>query len=153
MHISTKLPKPTLITIGWREWAALPELNIRRIKFKTDTGAKTSSLHAINIEHFERDSQPWVRFDTQLKKHTAFKTLACEARLIELRKVTNSGGETQNRPVIETVIVLGSISWKIQLTLADRTDMRFAMLLGRRAMQDHLLVDSARSHLLGKPIL
>lgn len=140
----------TLITIGWREWACLPKLNIQAILFKTDTGAKTSALHAVDMHYFEREDAQWIRFNTQLKQNTGQPKIACEARVKSFRQVTNSGGQSEQRPVIETQLLLGQYHLSIELTLSDRSGMRYSMLLGRRAMQKRILVDPSRSFNHGK---
>ncbi len=122
----------TLI-VGWNEIGALPELGISALPIKIDTGAKTSSLHATNITIFEKDNQPWVRFDTI---NCNGKIITIEAKVFDQREVKSSNGETQTRFVITTNLTLDEHTWKIQLTLADRSKMRFKMLLGRRAMEN-----------------
>ncbi len=122
----------TLI-VGWNEIGALPELGISALPIKIDTGAKTSSLHATNITIFEKDNQPWVRFDTI---NSNCKIITIEAKVFDQREVKSSNGETQTRFVITTNLTLDEHTWKIQLTLADRSKMRFKMLLGRRAMEN-----------------
>lgn len=139
----------SVITIGRREWACLPELNIQAIQFKTDTGAKTSALHALDIELFEQNNEQWVRFNTHSKENNEHPHIACETRVISFRIITNSGGESERRPVIETLLVLGEYQERIQLTLSGRSEMAYAMLLGRRAMHNRMLVDPARSYLHG----
>lgn len=143
-------PPKSSIVIGWREWACFPDLNIQAIQFKTDTGAKTSALHAINIELFEQNKQQWVRFTTQLKQNKRKPLIECVAQVKSFRTVTNSGGHTERRPVIETVLLLGKYQMTIELTLSDRSGLRYSMLLGRRAMQNNVLVDPSRSYLHGK---
>lgn len=143
-------PPKSSIVIGWREWACFPELNIRAIQFKTDTGAKTSALHAIDIQLFEQNKVQWVRFKTQLKQNKGRPFIECEAPVISFRTVTNSGGQTERRPVIETGLVLGKYHLSIELTLTDRSGLRYSMLLGRRAMQNNMLVNPSRSYLHGK---
>ncbi len=141
--------KREIITIGRREWACLPDLNIKAIQFKTDTGAATSALHALDIDLFQRDGEQWVRFNTHSKADEELPHITCEARVFEFRNVTNSGGKTERRPVIKTTLLLGDYKAKIQLTLTGRSDMAYSMLLGRRAMQNRMLVDPARLHLHG----
>jgi hypothetical protein len=135
--------------VGWREWVALPELKIKRIKAKIDTGARSSSLHAFDVEIFYRHAQPLVRFSVHPYQRNSRKTVTAEAEVLEFRKVRTSGGEETLRPVIVTNLRLLGQSWKIELTLANRDTMGFRMLLGRQAVRGRLLVNPGRSFLAG----
>ena len=133
--------------IGWREVVILPQLGIDKIKVKIDTGARSSALHAFNIREFKRDGKDLIRFQVHpLQRDRAF-TVTTEAELLEYRKVRNSGGVAQLRPVIMTEIELGGYSWSIELTLTNRDVMGFRMLLGRQAVRNKFLIDPGRSFL------
>lgn len=148
-----KSPKSSapLPSIGWREWLALPELGIERIKVKVDTGARTSALHASGIEHFDKDGVPWVRFKVHPLQRDVRTTVCAEAPLLDEREVRSSSGKATRRPVIATRMVLGGVVWTAELTLVRRDVMGFRMLLGRQAVRRRFLVDPGRSYLLGKP--
>lgn len=133
--------------IGWREWVALPELGITAVKAKIDTGATTSSIHAIHIERFRRDGHDFARFQVHPLQRNSKKTVQAEAPLVEYRSVRSSSGHESSRPVILTTIELFGDSWPIELTLANRDQMGFRMLIGRRAMRKRFLVDPAASYL------
>lgn len=138
-----------MITIGWREWGALPELGIDAIHMKVDTGAKTSCLHAFQLEPFDKDGQPWLRIfmhpdQDSLREHV------CEAPVFEQRAVTDSGGHTEIRYVIKTQLKLGAFEQTVELTLTNRDTMKFRMLLGRQAMRGHFIVNPEASHRLGE---
>ncbi|HET6379162.1 MAG TPA: ATP-dependent zinc protease [Methylocella sp.] len=137
------------LTIGWREWAALPELNVRAIKAKIDTGARTSALHAYRIEPFRRAGALWLRFELHPLQRSDAMTVACEAPAIDERMVKNSGGGTERRYVIRTLLKLGDEAWPIELALANRDQMGFRMLLGRTALEGRALIEPGRSYLLG----
>lgn len=134
--------------IGWREWVGLPDLGVSRIKAKIDTGARTSAIHAFDIEVSTKGGQDWAKFTIHpyQKNDTEIQTCTCPVR--DIRVITNSGGSREQRVVIETQLTMGNQSWPIELTLTNRDEMGFRMLLGRTAMKDRFLVDPGRSFCL-----
>ncbi|MBD2577088.1 RimK/LysX family protein [Oscillatoria sp. FACHB-1406] len=145
--MESQTEKTILPVIGWREFLSLPELGIDKIKAKIDTGARSSALHAFDIEHFERDGVPSVRFKVHPEQRNGNVTAIAEAPLLDERHVRNSGGQTQMRPVIQTTIGLGERRWAIELTLTNRDAMGFRMLLGRQGIRRQFWVDAGRSFL------
>ena len=140
----------TPITLGWREWVLLPELNLPLIKAKIDTGARTSCLHAFSLEPFNKGRSAWVRFGMHPQQHDSETEVFCEAEVVDKRIVTDSGGHKEERYVISTLLELGKVRWPIEITLTNRDTMRFRMLLGRTAMQNKVTVNPGASYLLGK---
>ncbi len=137
--------------IGWAEWISLPQLKLPLIKAKVDTGARTSCLHAYDIEPFTKRRQPWVRFKIHPLPRSKEFEIQCAAPLIDRRMVTSSNGKAEKRYVIETLMKVGGISRSIQLTLADRDTMIFRMLFGRQAINKFdFLVDPSHQSLMGK---
>lgn len=132
--------------IGWREWLALPGLGIARIKAKVDTGARTAALHAWQIERFERNGEPWVRFDVHPAQRDNRPRVSCEARLAGVKAVRNSGGNLEDRYVIVTDVTLAAQTWPIEVTLTNRDQMGFRMLLGRASVRGHFIVDPSTSY-------
>lgn len=139
------------LTVGWREWVALPDLRVHAIKAKIDTGARTSALHSYSIEPFRRGGALWVRFVLQPIQQSDAVKVACEAPAIDQRTVRNSGGGVETRYIITTLLKLGEDAWPIELALTNRDQMGFRMLLGRTALQRRALIEPGRSFLLGKP--
>ncbi|MFT5698526.1 MAG: hypothetical protein ACI8ZB_001381 [Desulforhopalus sp.] len=141
----------TLPVVGWREWVALPDLGIKTIKVKVDSGARSSSLHAFDLETFQRDGVQWVRFTVQPVQRSHDKTVVVEAIVLEFRSVRSSSGVAKKRPVIMTNIELLGEKWPVELTLASRDEMGFRMLLGREAFRGRFLVDGGKSYYGGRP--
>lgn len=137
----------TLSQIGWREYIALPELNIPEIKAKIDTGARSSALHAFAIAEFERDGQTMVRFSVHPYQRDSDRVIVAEAILRDRRSVRSSSGASQLRPVIQTIVELAGQRWAIELTLTNRDEMGFRMLLGREAIRQRFLVDAGNSYI------
>jgi len=137
----------SLPILGWREWAALPDLGIPRIKCKVDTGARSSALHAFYLEPFVSRGKQRIH---PLQRRTD-RECTCTADVLDYRMVTDSGGHREQRYVIETTVVIGDESWPIEITLTDRDTMRFRMLLGRTAIKKKFVVNPASSYLAGKP--
>jgi hypothetical protein len=139
--------------VGWREWAILPDLFISRIKVKIDTGARTSSLHAYDVQLLRRGAREFVRFKVHPLQRNQRKVVNCEAPLVEWRQVTDSGGKRTLRPVIETTIMLGARKVLAEVTLIARDEMGFRMLIGRQALKRGWVVDPSRSFLASDDIL
>lgn len=138
--------------LGWREWLALPDLGIPRIKAKIDTGARTSCLHAFYVERFRKAGGDWARFGVHLKQRDDSEVLHCEASILDQRQVTDSGGHRELRYVIQTRLTLHDFDDLVELTLTNRDTMRFRMLLGRTAMSvGRFTVDPSASYLAGRP--
>lgn len=131
--------------IGWREWVSLPKLGIHRIKAKIDTGARTSALHAFSLQPFIEDGISKIRFDIHPFQHDITHIVTCTAVIVDRRLVTDSGGHEEERYVIQTPITIGVQSWEIEITLTERENMLFRMLLGRSALRKRFIVNPARS--------
>ena len=143
--VKKKLKK---LRVGRTEWAALPDLSISKIKVKIDTGAWTSALHATDIEPYNTRWGLFVRFKTVPLSR---KAVLCRARVIDQREVTSSTGVGHVRYVIETRVVFSGKTIPIEVTLSNRTNMKYRMLLGRAAMKGKIIVDPNKNELLGIP--
>jgi len=128
------------ITVGWEEWVSLPHLGLPALKAKIDTGARTSALHAFDIEPFGRADALYVRFMVQPIPGRDDLIIACSAPVIDRREVTSSNGESELRYVIETDFQIGDRSWPIEVTLTNRHGMASHMLVGRQALVDGITV-------------
>jgi hypothetical protein len=141
------------LALGWREWVALPEFDIRRIKAKVDTGARTSCLHTFRTEPYTKDGQRRVRFWVHPVQNDLHQVVECDAAILDERNVSDSGGHSELRLVIETRLIIGGEEWPIEMTLTNRDSMRFRMLLGRTAMAGQAFVVPECSYLAGEPAL
>lgn len=141
-----------LTVIGLREWVALPDLGVAGLRAKIDTGASTSSLHATEVEPFERDGQPWVRFTAHLGSVVQLRHRRCEAPLVTMKTIKSSNGQAQTRYVIRTSLALGDGVWEVEFTLACRKNMRYRLLLGSKALiHGQLVVNPGLKYVQDKP--
>jgi ribosomal protein S6--L-glutamate ligase len=135
------------LAFGWEEWVALPDLGLPAIKVKVDTGARTSALHAHDIETFGSASKPKVRFNVHPIAGRDDIVITCSAPLVDRREVTSSNGESEQRYVIETMLEVGGQSWPIEVTLTNRAGLSSRMLLGRQALNDHITISATERRL------
>ncbi|MEK6807209.1 MAG: RimK/LysX family protein [Pseudomonadota bacterium] len=133
--------------LGWREDIALPALGIAHITAKLDTGARTSAIHAFDIEKTGRRR---MRFGVHPVQDNP-RTVWCEAMLVDERTVIDTSGRRELRPVIRTAVILGGYRWTIEATLTARDAMRHRVLLGRTALAGRFVINPAASFLMGKP--
>ncbi|MGH1369015.1 MAG: 30S ribosomal protein S6--L-glutamate ligase [Maritimibacter sp.] len=130
------------LQFGWEEWLSLPELGLPALKAKVDTGARTSALHAFDIETFGAAAAPKVRFAIQPIPGRDDLVIPCSALITDRREVTSSNGESESRYVIETALSVAGQSWPIEVTLTNRAQMASRMLLGRQALLDHITINA-----------
>lgn len=137
------------LLVGWCEWVVIPALGIPAIRAKIDTGARTSSLHAINIERYRKNGADRVRFEVEPLRRYSRLRIPCDADVIDQRAVKDSGGHSEDRLVVLTTIHLQAFSKSVELTLTERPNMRFRMLIGRTALVPDIVVNPAVSYHLG----
>ncbi len=143
-------PDP-LPVCGWREWVGLPELSIRSIKAKFDSGARSSCLHAFDTELIEREGAEWVRFAVHPIQRNDEKVIWCEAPVFDRRSVRSSNGEVSQRILIRTELSIFGSVWPIDVTLHNRDAMGFRMLIGREAVRGRFVIDPGGSYYAGRP--
>ena len=144
---ATPKKKRQPILIGWREWVGLPDLGVQMVKAKVDTGARSSALHAWNIRTFQKEDQRWVSFDLHPMQRDNNVVIECAALVLGERRVRSSSGTMQRRYLIKTVLELGGRRWPIEITLTNRDEMGFRMLLGRTALRRRAIIDPSQSFL------
>ena len=138
--------------LGWREWILFPGLGMPAIKAKVDTGAKTTCLHAFEIESFSQDGAEWLNFKVHPVQGNCETVALCSAPVFDKRNVTDSGGHTEERYVIKSPILVGDWQQPVEITLTARDNMKFRVLLGRNAItKGGFLVDPSKSWLQKKP--
>lgn len=151
IEAATPLPPPRKKKIiGWREWANLPDLGVERIKAKIDTGARTSALHAFRITPFSKYGAAYVRFVLHPIQRKKTPEVPCVALVIDHRRVMDSGGRCEERYVIRTTLKIGKSRWPVELTLTNRDQMGFRMLIGRQALRRRYMIDPSRSFIAGR---
>jgi ribosomal protein S6--L-glutamate ligase len=135
------------LTFGWEEWVALPSLGLPAIKAKVDTGARTSALHAHDIEVFGPADKPKVRFNVHPISGREDIVITCSAPITDRREVTSSNGEAELRYVITSSLRVNGQSWPIEITLTNRAGLTSRMLLGRQALNDHITISPTEKRL------
>lgn len=143
------------LIIGNLELCNLPELGIFDLEVRVDTGAKTSSLHVDNMRRIRRKGQLFVEFDLHPDIYNLEQTVKCSAQVVDSRKIKSSNGESEQRCVIRTPFSIGGRTWPIEITLTNRQEMSYLMLLGREGMGDRVYVDPSKTFTLvddSKPI-
>ena len=131
--------------LGWEEWVALPALGLPALRAKVDTGARTSALHAFDIEPFGPLQSPRVRFAIHPVPGRTDITIPCSARIVDRREVTSSNGEMDYRFVIRSELQIGTRRWPIEISLTDRGAMSYRMLIGRQALAPDMVVSPQES--------
>lgn len=135
------------VVIGWSEYIDIPDWDIRGLKAKVDTGARTSALH---VEDLEKLPGNRVRFKVILHRHHQDRHVPVTARVSKWAKVRSSTGVYSRRPFVKARIRMGSVEKEIEISLVSREKMLFRMLLGRKALERDFLVDVSKRAVLSK---
>lgn len=138
------------LLIGRTEWCHLPQLNIPIIKAKIDTGAKTSALHAFDIQSYFINSTKHVKFKVHPVQANNVIVVECTAKVFDERLIMSSNGHKEMRYIINTQLQLGNHKWNIEISLSQRDPLTFRMLLGREALNHRVLIDTAHTCLQEK---
>ncbi|HTN15259.1 MAG TPA: RimK/LysX family protein [Sphingomonadaceae bacterium] len=138
----------SLPVLGWREAVGLPEFGLPSIPAKIDTGARTSALHATHIQLVEQPGGALARFHIDLGH--GHETALCEARHVSRRRITSSNGQSEERLVVTTRLLLGGVLFDAEFSLTDRSDMLHPVLIGRTALRRRFLVDPSRTFLMSE---
>lgn len=133
--------------LGWEEWVSLPDLGLPALKAKVDTGARTSALHAFDIEPFGPANAPRVRFAIHPIPGREDLVIPCSAKIVDRREVISSNGDMEYRFVIRSDIAIGDRRWPVEMTLTDRGQMAYRMLIGRQALTPDMIVSPLDSFL------
>jgi hypothetical protein len=134
--------------VGWKENVRIPALGVT-LASKNDTGAESASLHAENVETFEKDGEEWVRFDVVIAENEneqaefEQKTIRYEAPVVDVVYIKQKGEESQKRYMIALDLCMAHIHRTVEVNLADRSGFSTRMLLGREFLHDSALVDSS----------
>ena len=139
------------LVAGWWEWATLPDLDLPPMKAKLDTGARSSAIHAYEVEELDRHGETWVGFEIHPWQRSELDAVRIERPVIDRRVVRSSTGHEEERLVVATTLTIVGLDLRAELTLANRDEMGFRMLVGREALRGALLVDPGRSYLGGRP--
>lgn len=137
--------------LGWKEWVKVgTKADVMRAKL--DSGARTSSLHAENVEEFERDGRKWVRFSMKDPDEKEAKSILIKAPVQRIARVKNTDGTIERRYVVELGFTIGERQLREEFTLNDRTGMTCPVLIGRNALRLLGYVDCSRVDLATKKI-
>ncbi len=130
-----------ILIVGWVEYATILPENLK-IKAKLDTGARNSSLNAVNIVEFKRAGEAFARFDLTNWKG---RTETIEAQVIRITKIKQHNSEPERRPVIRVTICLGPVCKEVEVNLVNRSNFNYQMLIGRSFLKGEFAVDPSRT--------
>lgn len=138
------------LEIGWREWVSFPDYGIGSIKAKIDTGAKTSAIHAFRIREVDYEGARHVEFFLHPEQKRRNPEIRCIAPVLDQRLIKSSNGTVQNRFIVSTTLAIADREWSIDLSLTNRDDMGFRLLIGRDALRNKVIIHPAKSFMLGR---
>ena len=139
------------VVVGWREWVGLPQAGVEWMKAKIDTGARSSSIHAFDLEAYDRDGAEWVRFSIHPWQKSHDDVAMLDLPVLDRREVRSSNGQVEQRYAVAMDVTLAGRTITTEMTLSNRDEMGFRMLVGREALERGFLVDSSLSYAGGRP--
>jgi hypothetical protein len=148
---ATDAPEAARLVVGWREWVALPQAGVEWVKAKIDTGARSSAIHAFDLEAYDVDGQEWVRFSIHPWQRSDEDHVELSLPVLDMREVRSSNGQVEKRYAVSLDVTLAGRTITTVMTLSNRDEMGFRMLIGREALRGGFLVDPGRSYLGGRP--
>lgn len=149
--VAKRVPTDPVQVYGWRETILMDHVP-NKIMAKLDTGAYTSSIHAEEVELFEKDGKKWVRFIFTQPMKKDSPRVKIDAPLVRVARIKNPGGEPDVREVVSLNFTIGDRKMKGEFTLNTRSNMLSAVLIGRTMIKELGWIDSSRTHLAHKKI-
>ncbi|MEQ9090435.1 MAG: ATP-dependent zinc protease [Balneola sp.] len=144
------MKKKKIETIGRLEIVDLPKWDIKEIEAKIDTGAYSSSLHCHNIKEYEKNGDKWVKFNLLDPEHPSYNERLFSLPVSDIREVKSSNGQTELRVFVKTKIIFFNKEHEIELSLTNRSEMKYPILVGRKFLKNKFLVDVSKKHLSNK---
>jgi hypothetical protein len=137
------------IRIGWKEYLEFIEWDLRRIRVKIDTGARTSALDVVRYELMETaGGELMATLFLALDPRHPGRFTRIHTPVLRKVIVCNTAGMREERPLVETAVRIGPVRKRIRITITDRSSMRYRMILGREALANDFLIDVSRKYLL-----
>ncbi len=150
--VARPVPPEPVQVYGWREKVYIDGIE-KAITAKLDTGAFTSSIHAEEIELFERDGKKWVKFIFTEPRKEDSPRIRIEAPLVRIARIKNPGGESETREVVRLAFKIGERKLRGDFTLNQRGNMLSAVLIGRTTIKELGWIDPSRTNLADKNIM
>lgn len=132
------------IIIGRLEHVDIPEFHLSGIEAKIDTGAYNGSIHVSLVTEFEKNNKRYIRFILLDEEHPEYHGKIFETDLFTQKKIKSSNGEVQHRYMVPVTIILKGVELKAQLSLSNRKDLRYPVLLGRKVIKKDFIIDPSR---------
>lgn len=137
------------LAIGWKEYLHFTEWDLRRIRVKIDTGARSSALDVVRYELIETaEGRMMATLYLALDRRHPGRFTRIHTPVLRTVTVRNTSGQSEERPLVETAVRIGPVHKRIRITITNRSCMRYRMILGREALAPDFLVDVSRKYLL-----